>query len=247
MWAWHKRRFISYKKAPNSSAIENISEKLMPEYISKARFFRARIRLRNFLEVEGPILSKFFFSAHDSLRVPMVFLSISMRSMRVSMSSLCISVSSLCISMCVLWGFLCLLCVFLCVLWGFLCLCLRQYFDAFHLSLWHFSLQPKKSKTRKKARFYSKHLREKCPSSKARTNLWTKAKSQKIVTQGYSALYNTPFSYKSSAWDLSPVAIEFDSCSERRVFLPPRRVETHGPKAYSCSPNAKPKVFIVAF
>ena len=89
---------------------------------------------------------------------------------------------------------------------------------------------------------------EKCPSSKAWTNLWTKAKSQKIVTQGYSALYNTPFSFKSSAWDLSPVAIEFGMCSERQVFLPPRRIETHGPQgAYSCSPNAKPKVFIVAF
>ena len=98
-----------------------------------------------------------------------------------------------------------------------------------------------------KARLNLKRFWEKCPSSKAWTNLWTKAKSQKIVTQGYSALYNTPFSFKSSAWDLSPVAIEFGMCSERRVFLPPRRIETHGPKAYSCSPNAKPKVFIVAF
>ena len=87
---------------------------------------------------------------------------------------------------------------------------------------------PKTDKSPKKARLNLKQVREKCPSSKARTNLWTKAKSQKIVTQGYSALYNTPFSFKSSAWDLSPVAIEFGMCSERGVFLPPRRIETHG-------------------
>ena len=85
----------------------------------------------------------------------------------------------------------------------------------------------------------------KCPSSKAWTNLWTKAKSQKIVSQGYFILYNTPFSFKSSAWDLSPVAVDFGLCSERRVFLPPRRIETHDPRAYSCSPNAKLNVFIV--
>ena len=38
---------------------------------------------------------------------------------------------------------------------------------------------------------------EKCPSSKACINLWTKAKSQKIVTQVYSALYNTPCNLSS--------------------------------------------------